>query len=131
MPTTIVRSVLSLLVAITLISSAAYGGQTAQKNEGKKDAQDFVQRASTFVGKSREDVITAIGPPDSTINSDRMEYWRYRKLFGEYRRRKVIFGHISLSWEVKLELVLKDGVVLSAKPSPIQEVPRQRGEVTQ
>jgi hypothetical protein len=119
------------MLAITLIGSATYGGQTAQKKEGKKDAQAFVEAVPSLVGKSRDDVITAIGPPDSTVNSGTMECWKYRKLFGEYRRRKVIFGHISLTWEVRLELVLKDGAVLSAKPSGIQEVHRQRGDVTE
>jgi len=133
MITKLVRSVLSLLVVITLMIPAAHGvsEQTAKMGESKKDAQAFVQTASTLVGKKKEDVIIAIGLPDSAGNADRIEFWKYRKLFGDYRRRRGIFGHISLSWEVRLDLIFKDGVVLSAKPSAIREVHRERGEETQ
>jgi len=126
------RSVLTFFVAIILIGPAAHGNsQGAIREEGEKAARAFTQTALALVGKNKEEVITAIGMPDTTANADKFECWRYRKLFGEYRRSKLIFGHVSQSLEVRLELVFKDGVVISAKPSDIKEVHRNSGEITQ
>jgi hypothetical protein len=131
MTSTLTRLGLCLFIALALAGSIAAGGQSAIKREGKNDAEAWVQLALALTGKTRDDAIAALGAPDSTVKSDQVEYWKYRRLFGAYRRKKAIFGHISLSWEVRLELVFKDGTVASVKTSGVREVHRQRGEITQ
>lgn len=123
--------IIIVLGAILFSSSWCSAGQAAIKREGKADAEAFVAASGSLIGQSKDSVIAAIGMPASVVKTDNIECWRYRKLFGAYRRRKAIFGHISLCWEVRLELVLKDGVVTSAKPSNIREVHRQKDDVVE
>jgi len=120
-----------ICVFLAVATPAIYASQTANKNQGRKKADEFVATAKALVGKTKEDVIREIGMPDSTSVAGGYESWKYRRLFGAYQRRKAIFGHISYTWQVTLEIVLHEGTVQNSTPSEATEVHRNSGDTIQ
>ncbi len=111
-------------------STFIYASQREYQREGLQRANNFIATAKNLTGKTKEEVVKEIGMPDSNIVVGSLETWRYRKLFGRYQRRKFFFGHVSFTWEVKLELVFNEGVVQSDTSTRPREVHRKRYDDT-
>ena len=126
MKTRFITTALAILIATAIAPVTA---QASTRNESNKAAKAFVEKFKTLVGKSKEEVVIQVGTADTVEKTENLEVWKYRKLFGNYQEKTAIFGRLSKTWEVKLELVFKDGIVVASKPGPINETRLQRADL--
>ncbi|HLP00979.1 MAG TPA: hypothetical protein VK163_03055 [Opitutaceae bacterium] len=121
---------LFLLVALLALPASALAGrgETMKKAAANEEAQQFQCSAKTLVGQAKVQVIELLGIPDRKTADEGYECWIYKRHFGTFRRKKAVFGHRTLTLEVRAEILLKEGIVVSTKVSAIDEVAKPRRE---
>ncbi|HLP07973.1 MAG TPA: hypothetical protein VK178_07390 [Opitutaceae bacterium] len=121
---------LFLLVALLALPADARAGrgETMKKAAANEEAQQFQGSAKTLVGQAKAQVIELLGIPDSKRADEGYECWIYKRHFGTFRRKQAVFGHRTLTLEVRAEILLKEGTVVSSKVSAIEEIAKPRRE---
>lgn len=82
----VLRGLLVLLMLFTLIGCAA----AIKKEQINKRLQEIKAVMDPLMGKSKEDVLLALGPPQRQETIGKVDVWLYHKSFGQ--RQKANLG---------------------------------------